>query len=130
MTDTTRELLATIAEQVRGLNTKLDETRSDMRGYQDKSDKSRAVVHKRLDDMNEEMHDFRLTSSTQASAFEALKKSVADVQAVTDDVKNMRQQAQGAGSLGQALLRLGGWVLATAGWAVGVYTYWTGRPPP
>ncbi|EDQ33969.1 Protein of unknown function (DUF1515) [Hoeflea phototrophica DFL-43] len=130
MTDTTRELLATIAEQVRNLNTKLDETRVDLKESEEKSDKSRGHMHNRIDGVQKEIHDLRLETSGQASALEGLKASVSDVQKVTDDVKAMRQQAQGAGTLGHWLIKIGIAVLAVAGWLVSAYTYLTGKPPP
>ncbi len=59
-----------------------------------------------------------------------VKAKVERVEGVSDDVVAMRQQAQGAGTLGRWLIKIGIAVVTIAGWAVGAYTYLTGRPPP
>lgn len=123
-------MLATIVERVDGLGKKLDDTREDLKESEAKSDKSRGHMHNRIDGVQKEIHDLRLESSGQATALEGLKTAVADVQAVTDDVKAMREQARGAGTLGQWLLKFGGWVLGAAATVASVYTWLTGRPPP
>lgn len=87
------------------------------------ANKSRAEVHRRLDDLVDRTS--RLEGDTAAMA-----QTVAGVQAVTDDVKAMREQARGAGTLGQWLIKFGGWVLGAAATVVSFYTYLTGRPPP
>ena len=84
---------------------------------------SRKDVHRRLDDIVDR------TSHLENGTAE-IKRKVDAMEEVTIEVTTLRHQAQGAGTLGHGLLRVGGWVLATAGWFVGVYTYWTGRPPP
>lgn len=87
------------------------------------ANESRAEVHRRLDDLVDRTS--RLEGDTAAMA-----QTVAGVQAVTDDVKAMREQARGAGTLGQWLIKFGGWVLGAAATIVSFYTYLTGRPPP
>jgi hypothetical protein len=87
------------------------------------ANKSRAEVHRRLDDLVDRTS--RLEGDTAIMA-----KTVAGVQAVTDDVKAMRERARGAGTLGQWLIKFGGWLLGAAATVVSFYTYLTGRPPP
>ena len=46
------------------------------------------------------------------------------------EVENARNQMLGAGKLGRALWRVGGWLLAAA---VSLYSFWSwlvGKPPP
>jgi hypothetical protein len=59
-----------------------------------------------------------------------VNRRVEGVANVTDDVRALRHQVQGAGTLGQWLIRFGISVVAFAGWLVGLYTWFTGRPPP
>jgi hypothetical protein len=87
------------------------------------ANKSRAEVHRRLDDLVDRTS--RLEGDTAAMA-----QTVAGAKAVTDDVKAMRERARGAGTLGQWLIKFGGWVLGVAASVVSFYTYLTGRPPP
>jgi len=116
-------MLGKLSNGVESIGKQVHEIRSDMKDAQDKADVSRANVHRRLD-------EYGTRTGHLEGAIKRLGGEVGEMKAVTDDVIAMRQQAQGAGTLGHALLRVGGWVLATAGWFVGVYTYWTGRPPP
>lgn len=89
----------------------------------DRADESRAGVHRRLDEFVQRI--------TRVEADLVLvMRSQATMQAVTDDVVNLRSQAQGAGTAGRILLTIGLGVAGLAGWLVGVYTSLTGRPPP
>jgi len=109
--------------QMQGLGQQLSQVQANIKEADEKSDKSRANVHRRLDDIN-------TRTSHLESGMQTLANEVGDMRSVTDDVKKMREQAQGAGTLGQWLIRIGGGVLAVAGWMIGVYTYLTGKPPP
>ena len=116
-------MLGDLTRGITSIGQQVQEIRTDMKDSQEKADVSRATVHRRLDE-NSDKHS--LLEATVAT----MGKDVSDMKSVTDGVQKMTYQAEGAGTLGHALLRVGGWVLATAGWFVGVYTYWTGRPPP
>lgn len=87
------------------------------------ANESRANVHRRLDDIVA-----RTTHLENNVA--AVKKTIEEVKGVTDDVILMRTKAQGAGTLGRWLIRIGIAVVSSAGWFVGLYTWLTGRPPP
>lgn len=124
MSDKTIEfMLGELTNGVKSIGEQVDKIQANMKDSEEKSDISRANVHRRLDEYSDKHSLLEATVATMG-------KDVSDMKAVTDGVTKMTQQAEGAGTLGMALLRVGGWVLATAGWAVGVYTYWTGRPPP
>lgn len=94
------------------------------------ANESRANVHRRLDDINAAQSDITTRTSHLETGIKALTGEVGDMRAVTDDVKAMREQARGAGTLGQWLLKFGGWVLGAAATVVSLYTWITGRPPP
>ncbi|MCC0035256.1 MAG: DUF1515 family protein [Hoeflea sp.] len=91
---------------------------------------SRANVHRRLDDITATAADLAKRTSHLETGIKSLTHEMGDMRMVTDDVKAMREQAKGAGTLGQWLLRFGGWVLGAAATVVSLYTWFTGRPPP
>lgn len=122
--------LGQLIGKVDEIGKQLAETRQDMTASERNAAESRGNVHRRLDDVQSEIHALKITSVNQAAAIDGLKGSVAEMQTVTDDVKTLRQQAQGAGTLGQWLIKIGIAVLAIAGWVASAYTYLTGRPPP
>ena len=122
--------LGVLIGKVDEIGKQLAATRQDMTESENKSDESRGNMHRRLDSVQSEIHGLKMTSASQAAAIDDLKESVSEMQTVTDDVKTMRQQAQGAGTLGQWLIKIGVGVLALAGWLAAAYTQLTGRPPP
>ena len=98
----------------------------ELKGIDDRlkrADDSRAVVHRRLDEVSNRL------SHLEGEA-ETTKAKVDQMQAVTDDVVKLRTQAQGAGTVGRWLIRIGIGVVTLAGWIIGAYTWLTGRPPP
>lgn len=87
------------------------------------ANESRANVHRRLDDI------VARTSHLETSVKE-VRQTIEQVKNVTDDVTLMRTQAQGAGTLGRWLIRIGIGVVGAAGWLMAYYTQITGKPPP
>ncbi|MCC0035500.1 MAG: hypothetical protein H6887_09590 [Hoeflea sp.] len=96
----------------------------------EQANESRANVHRRLDDITATAADLAKRTSHLETGIKSLTHEMGDMRMVTDDVKAMREQAKGAGTLGQWLLRFGGWVLGAAATVVSLYTWLTGRPPP
>ncbi|MCO6410115.1 DUF1515 family protein [Hoeflea alexandrii] len=94
------------------------------------ANESRANVHKRLDEITATAADLSTRTSHLESGIAALTGEMGDMRSVTDDVKAMREQARGAGTLGQWLLKFGGWLLGAVATLASLYTYLTGRPPP
>ncbi len=89
----------------------------------ERAESSRAGVHRRLDDL--------LQRTTHLEGEVASTKSkVEDMEKVTIEVTTLRTRAQGAGTLGRWLVRLGIGIVTVAGWLIGAYTWMTGRPPP
>lgn len=92
-------------------------------GRLDKQDESRAVLHRRMDEV--------ILRQTHLEADVAtLKNKVDGMEEVTVQVRTLRNKAQGAGMMGRWLLSAGGWILGAAGWLYGAYLWFTGRPPP
>lgn len=87
------------------------------------ANESRANVHRRLDDIV-------MRTTHLESGLTAVQKTIEEVEKVTVEVTTLRTKAQGAGTLGYWLLRLGGVVLSAAGGFAAAYTWLTGRPPP
>lgn len=89
----------------------------------ERADESRAGLHK-------SQNEIVIRITHLESDVLAVKNKADKIENVTDDVTKMRQQAQGAGTAGQWLLKAGVGILGFAGWAFGIYTWLTGRPPP
>jgi len=89
----------------------------------ERQDRSRAALHARVD---------QLASQTAhlESDLTAIKSKVDGMEKVTVEVTTLRTQAQGAGTAGRWLLKIGIALLTAAGWLLGAYTWLTGRPPP
>jgi len=107
---------------------------------------------KAVDDKVGDIRDDMSTSETASAAYRAgirdeigkivlrqthleadvssIAQRVEEMQAVTVEVTTLRTKAQGAGTAGRWLIRIGISIVGAAGWLVGVYTYLTGRPPP
>jgi hypothetical protein len=89
----------------------------------ERQDESRARLHRRVDDLVMRTTHLETDMSTIRSKVEGMEK-------VTVEVTTLRTKAQGAGTLGRWLIRLGIGIVTAAGWAIGVYTWLTGKPPP
>ncbi|TKT69067.1 DUF1515 family protein [Aquamicrobium sp. LC103] len=92
-------------------------------GRLDRQDESRAVLHKRMDDLV-------LRQTHMEADVSSLKNKVEGMEKVTVEVTTLRTKAEGAGTLGRWLIRVGIGVVTLAGWLLGAYTWLTGRPPP
>lgn len=89
----------------------------------DKAETSRAGVHRRLDDLV--MRTTHLESDVAST-----KMRVEGMEQVTVQTTTLITKAEGAGTLGRWLIRIGVAVVTVAGWIIGAYTWLTGRPPP
>lgn len=87
------------------------------------ANESRANVHKRLDDLV-------LRTTHVEHDISAVATKVTDMEKVTVEVTTLRTKAEGAGTLGHWLIKLGLAVITVAGWLAAGYTWLTGRPPP
>lgn len=108
---------------VKGLAEKIEENERRATDSVRRADESRANVHRRLDDLV--MRTTHLESDMSET-----KHKVQGMEKVTVEVTTLRTKAEGAGTLGRWLIRIGIGVVTIAGWLIGAYTYVTGRPPP
>lgn len=108
---------------VKGLADKIEENERRAAESVRRADESRANVHRRLDDQV-----MRLTH--MESDVTSLKNKVEGMEKVTVQTTTLITKAEGAGTLGRWLVRVGIGVVTAAGWLIGVYTWITGRPPP
>lgn len=92
-------------------------------GRLDRQDESRAVLHKRLDDLILRTTHLETDMHSAKNRLDAHEK-------VTEEVTALRTKAEGAGTLGRWLLRLGIGIITVAGWLIALYSQITGRPPP
>lgn len=115
--------LGTLANEVKNLAEKID--KADERADRDnkRADEHRKVMHGRVDDLVKQVGNLKTDVAT-------VSKDVAAAKAVTDDVVKLGNQAQGAGTAGRMLIKVGIGVVGAVGYAVGLYTWLTGRPPP
>lgn len=61
---------------------------------------------------------------------ENVEKEVSAIRPTNEEYLQYRERVRGAGILGIGLWKLGGVILAAAGWLYSVYLIITGRPPP
>lgn len=108
---------------VKAINEKVDSLGERLTASERVSAESRANMHRRLDDLV-------LRTTHLESDMSATKGTIDKMEQVTVEVTTLRTKAEGAGTLGRWLIRLGIGIVTLAGWMVGVYTYITGRPPP
>lgn len=88
-----------------------------------RQDESRAALHKRLDDLV-------LRTTHLESDVSTITTKVQGMEKVTVEVTTLRTKAEGAGTVGRWLLRVGIAIVGFVGWVFGLYTWLTGRPPP
>jgi hypothetical protein len=122
--------LGDIGATVRALNDKVDQMADEMHLSEGKSDTSRASVHRRLDEVVARSGQFESEMVGFKSQLAGVTSKIEGMEKVTVEVTTLRTKAEGAGTLGRLLLRAGIVIVSFAGWAVGLYTWLTGRPPP
>lgn len=127
------EINRTIGElvgAVKAIENKVDDQTRRFEVSERTASESRANVHRRLDDIVERTGDMECEVSAIKKDVESVRRKVNEHEQVTIQIKTMRDQAAGAGTLGRWLIKFGGWIVGAAS-AVGMaYTWLTGRPPP
>lgn len=117
------KLVGELTGAVKAIEGGIREIKQDLAKSEETSSDSRAGIHRRLDDIVQR-------TANLESDMSATKNKVEGMEKVTVEVTTLRSKAEGAGTLGYWLLRLGGFLLSFAGGAAAVYTWLTGRPPP
>lgn len=112
------------------LNRAIGELTAEVRGLRRDVQDDRTASANYRKGMRDEMGKIVLRQTHLESDVSSIKAKVDDMEQVTVQVKTMTTKAQGAGTLGRWLIRIGLGVVTLAGWIVGVYTYLTGKPPP
>jgi hypothetical protein len=117
------KLLGELTGDVRAINGKVDDLKTDM------SESEATSAHYRQG-VRDELGKIVLRTTHLESDMSTVKSNVDRMRGVTDDVEKMRERALGAGTLGRWLIRIGIGVVTFAGWAAAAYTWMFHRPPP
>ena len=117
------KLVGELTGTVKAIENGVGEIKRDIAASETTSSNSRQSMHKRLDDLV-------LRTTHLESDMSSTKRQLDSMEKVTVEVTTLRNKAEGAGSVGLWLLKVGIGLVGFAGWVVGVYTWLTGRPPP
>lgn len=112
------------------LNRAIGELTAEVRGLRRDVQDDRRVAADHRQGVREELSNIVLRQAHIETDVLALKNKVETMEEVTVQVKTLRNRAEGAGTAGRWLLRAGIAIVTFAGWLVGAYTWFTGRPPP
>lgn len=103
---------------------------SEVKGLRRDADEDRRVAADHRQGVREELSNIVLRQTHLETDVASLKNKVEAHEEVTVQIKTLRSKAEGAGTLGYWLIRIGIGVMTLAGWLIGAYTWLTGRPPP
>lgn len=112
------------------LNRAIGELTAEVRGLRRDVQDDRTTSANHRQGVREELSNIVLRQSHIETDMLALKNKVEGMEEVTIQVKTLSHKAEGAGTLGRLLLKLGGWLLSAAGGFAAAWTLLTGRPPP
>lgn len=112
------------------LNRAIGELTAEVRGLRRDVQDDRTASANYRQGMRDELGKIVMRQTHLEADVSSIKAKVEDMEQVTIEVKTLRSKAEGAGTLGRWLIRLGIGVVTLAGWLIGAYTYVTGRPPP
>lgn len=112
------------------LNRAIGELTAEVRGLRRDVQDDRTASANYRKGMRDEMAKIVMRQTHLEADVSSIKAKVDDMEQVTVQVQTLRSKAEGAGTLGKWLIRIGIGVVTFAGWVIGAYTYITGRPPP
>ncbi len=112
------------------LNRAIGELTAEVRGLRRDVQDDRTTSANYRASMRDEMGKIVMRQTHLETDVSSIKMKVEDMEQVTIEVKTLRSKAEGAGTLGRWLIRIGIGVVTCAGWIIGAYTYMTGKPPP
>lgn len=115
--------LNNLYEAIGGLTAEVKGLRRDVQ-----EDRSTSASHRQ--GVREELANMVIRQTHIETDMLALKNKVNTMEEVTVQVKTLRTKAEGAGTTGRWLLRVGITLVSFAGWLAAAYTQMTGRPPP
>ncbi len=116
-------LVGELGGTVRGLDSKVDDIKREAAASEEKSAAYRQGVR-------EELGNLVLRTTHLETELHSVKTKVDAQQAITDEVKTVRDRVLFAGSLGKVLWSIGKALIAAAAGAAGAWYALTGRPPP
>ncbi|MGE4340946.1 MAG: hypothetical protein AB7E55_34115 [Pigmentiphaga sp.] len=115
--------LGELGGTLKALDDKVDEIKDDISTSESTSSAYRQGVR-------EELAKIVIRQTHLEADVSSLKRKIEGVEEVTGQVKTLSNKAEGAGTAGRLLLRAGIAIVGFVGWALGIYTWLTGRPPP
>lgn len=124
------KLVGGFGEAIKAIERGIIEIKQDIAASEITSSNSRAGIHRRLDDIVQRTANLEGEMTATKKETTEIKDKVAGMEKVTVEVTTLRTKAEGAGTLGRWLIRLGIGIVTAAGWLIGAYTWLTGRPPP
>lgn len=116
-------ILGELTGEVKGLRRDVQEDREASKEY-------RSAVRKDIQDVVLRITHVETETATLRRETSSISRRVDKLQAVTDDVQELRAKAAGAGLLGHWLVRIGIGVVTLGGWLYAAYAWVVGRPPP
>lgn len=112
------------------LNRAIGELTAEVRGLRRDVQDDRTASANYRSSMRDEMGKIVMRQTHLEADMSSIKNKVDGMEKVTVEVTTLRTKAEGAGTVGRWLLRLGIAIVGFAGWVLGLYTWITGRPPP
>ena len=112
------------------LNRAIGELTAEVRGLRRDVQEDRRTSADHRQGVRAELANIVLRQTHLEADVSSLKNKVDAHEKVTVEVTTLRTKAEGAGTLGRWLIRLGIGIVTIAGWLIGGYTWLTGRPPP
>jgi hypothetical protein len=112
------------------LNRAIGELTAEVRGLRRDVQDDRAASADYRQGIRDELGKIVIRQTYLETDVTSIRAKVDDMEQVTVQVKTMTMRAEGAGTLGRWLIRIGIGVVTCAGWIIGAYTYLTGKPPP
>lgn len=112
------------------LNRAIGELTAEVRGLRRDVQDDRAASADYRQGIRDELGKIVMRQTYLETDVSTIRAKVDDMEQVTVQVKTMTMRAEGAGTLGRWLIKIGGWVLSAAGGFAAAYTFLTGRPPP
>lgn len=103
---------------------------AEVQGLRRDTQEDRRVSADHRQGVREELANLVLRQAHLETDVSSLKDKVDAHEEVTVQIRTLRSKAEGAGTLGRWLIRIGIGVVTAAGWFIGAYTWLTGRPPP
>lgn len=117
---------AQLGERLASLEAKLDAQQSTLAALtrqDEEASRGRSRIY-------EGIEQIRLTLVTVNHRLDGLEATDRSISPTITEIRQLRERAVGAGTLGRWLWALGATLIGVAGWLAAAWTWMTGRPPP